>query len=398
MKKRKIEDDRYIINIGNKYYVVNEDTYELINQYNKNHNKKEIAKKLNISKWKVSKYLKTIKKEIEKGEYYENNIDLDFPLKIQWKITNRCNLKCKHCYLGELSNTQLEEKELMDIAKKIAQSNTMEVTITGGEALMVKCLPEIVLLLLDNDIKVNIFTNALLLDKFEKRLCTLTKEDYTDKLDFFISVDGLEKSHDNIRGKGNFKKTMANIQTMVEKGYRITTNSVLSTMNYKDIPELYKKLCEIGVYKIQISNIIDSGNATSNMKLTEEQHDEFLEELKNVLKDLDRGSKLLYADMPDEECNSEIYMLGDHNKEYLQTEQWKCSAGIGKCTIEYNGDVYCCPFIRNYKLGNLLDQEIHKIWKNPKRFDFLKLIAKENNNSRVCIAAKQRIANNSSSK
>ena len=98
--------------------------------------------------------------------------------------------------------------------------------------------------------------------------------------------------------------------------------------------------------------------------------------------------------MPDEECNSEIYLLNKDKVEYLQTEKWKCSAGIGKCTIDYNGDVYCCPFIKNYCLGNLVTSDIEKVWYNKKRYEFLKLIARENNNSRVCIAAKQRVERN----
>lgn len=393
MRLRKIDNDRFIINVENKYYVVNEYTFNIISAYKVSKNIDDIAKLLKISKFKIKKELKRLQKEIENIDYYENNIDLDFPLKVQWKITNKCNLKCKHCYLGKLDNKELSKDELFSIANKIVESNVMEVTLTGGEALLVKCLPQIVALLIENDIKVNIFTNAILLSDFENKLFKLLNKRSIDKLDFFISVDGLENCHDQIRGKGNFKKTIENIEIMIKKGYRITTNSVLSKLNYKDLPSLYELLCKIGVYKIQISNLIDSGNASSDMKLNSDDHNEFISELKKVLQKLDNGSKLLYADMPDDECGSEVYLLDKDEKKYLQTENWKCSAGIGKCTIDYNGDVYCCPFIKNYCLGNLAKEDMKKIWKNKKRFEFLKLIAKENNNSRVCIAAKQRMDN-----
>lgn len=391
MRKRMIDEDRFIINVDNKYYVVNEYTFDIINLYNKSKNLKGTAKELGISTFKLRRELNRLKKEIENIEYYDNNIDLNFPLKVQWKVTNKCNLRCKHCYLGKLNHRELGKKELMSIAEKLINSNVMEVTLTGGEALLVSSLPKIVALFIENDIKVNIFTNALFLEKFESKVETLLGRVPNDMLDFFISVDGLEKSHDGIRGKGNFQKTIKAIKTMVSKGYRITTNAVLSALNYKEVPKLYALLWEIGVYKIQISNLIDSGSVTSSMKLTREQHEEFIEKLKEVLKELDKGSKLLYADMPTDDCSSEVYLLDQDKKEYLQKEQWKCSAGIGKCTIDYNGDVYCCPFIRNYCLGNLVNESMDKIWSNKKRFEFLKLIAKENNNSRVCIAAKQRM-------
>ena len=391
MKKKIIADDKFIIQQNNKYYVVNEYTYKILNSYFNDESLKEMSKKLNMNSFKLNKELKKIKKEIENIEYYEDNISLDFPLKVQWKITNRCNLHCKHCYLGNLDFYELKEEQLMKVAKMIAESNVFEVTITGGEALMVKSLHKIVAYLIKSDIKVNIFTNAILLNDFNDNLEKELNYTPMDKLDYFVSIDGMEKAHDLIRGKGNFDKTISNVSSIIKKGYRITTNSVLSKLNMKEIPKLYEYLYNLGVYKIQISNLIDSGSATSDMKLSTDDKKKFNEELINVISRLDNGSRLLYAEMPDEQDTSSIYVIDKNGKKYLQQEKWKCSAGIGKCTIDYDGEVYCCPFIKNYSLGNLLNSNFREIWNNKKRFEFLKLIAKENNNSRVCIAVKQRM-------
>ena len=52
---------------------------------------------------------------------------------------------------------------------------------------------------------------------------------------------------------------------------------------------------------------------------------------------------------------------------------------------------------KNFNIGRLLrlvtNINFNTIWLSKKRYEFLKLIAKENNNSRVCIAAKQRVEN-----
>lgn len=391
MRKRSIGNDQYIIQHDNKYYVVNEYTFDLLNAYFENTTIGEMARVLNRNSFSLRRELHMLRKEIQNIEYYDDNISLDFPLKVQWKVTNRCNLHCKHCYLGDLDFTELPRNDLMKIADRIIDSNVLEVTITGGEALVVASLPEIVAKLLKNDIKVNIFTNAILLDSFSKKLEKELGMIPSKQLDFFISVDGDEKTHDFIRGKGNYRKTIRNIQKMIDKGYRITTNSVLSRMNYLQIPELYRTLYQMGVYKIQISNLIDSGNATSDMKLDIEEHKVFMEKLREVLSSLDSGAKLLYAEMPDEGESSEVFLLGKDGQKHLQKEQWKCSAGIGKCTIDYNGNVFCCPFITEYCLGNLLQEDFATVWSSKKRFQFLKLIAKENNNSRVCLAVKRRM-------
>ena len=391
MKKRKISQDRYIIFINNKYFVVNSYTFKLLNAYQECNDISYLSKKLKLTKRNTKKIYNDLLKEIENSDYYEDNINLDFPLKVQWKITNRCNLKCKHCYLGRLDQKELGSKELLTIAKKISNSNIMEVTITGGEALLVNELPEIVNMFIENDIKVNIFTNGVLLKAFIHRLHSILKYHPVGKLFFHISIDGDETTHDAIRGKGNFKRTIGGMRDLINLGYKITTNTVLWSLNYKDIPKLYKYLYNIGVYKIQISNLIAEGNATESMQLTDEQKREFIDSLKEVLKELDNGARLLYAEMPDEdEQQSKVFLIEKDKETFLEKENWKCSAGIGKATINYDGEVYCCPFMKKYSLGNIVKKEFADVWSSKSRFNFLELIAKQNNNSRVCVVVRSK--------
>ena len=371
--------------------MVNSYTFELLKAYQECSDINYLSKKLELTKRETKKIYKNLLKEIENSDYYEDNINLDFPLKVQWKITNRCNLKCKHCYLGRLNQKELKSKELLTIAKKISNSNIMEVTITGGEALLVNELPEIVNMFIENDIKVNIFTNGVLLKTFIHRLYSILKYHPVDKLFFHISIDGNEITHDAIRGKGNFKKTIDGMKDLINLGYKITTNTVLSSLNYKDIPKLYKYLYNIGVNKIQISNLIADGNATESMQLTDEQKREFIDSLKKVLKELDNGASLLYAEMPDEdEQQSKVFLIEKDKEAFLEKENWKCSAGIGKATINYDGEVYCCPFMKKYSLGNIVKKEFADVWSSENRFNFLELIAKQNNNSRVCVAVRSK--------
>lgn len=391
MKKRKISQDRYIIFINNKYFVVNSYTFELLRMYQESNDISYLSKKLELTKRNTKKIYKSLLKEIENSDYYEDNINLDFPLKVQWKITNRCNLRCKHCYLGQLDQKELSSKDLLTIAKKISNSNIMEVTITGGEALLVYELPEIVNMFIENDIKVNIFTNGLLLKTFIDRFYSVSKCHPLDKLFFHISIDGNKTTHDAIRGKGNFTKTIDGMIELIKLGYKVTTNTVLSSLNYKDIPKLYKYLYNIGVNKIQISNLIADGNATENMQLTDKQKREFINSLKEELKELDNGSRLLYAEMPDEdEQLSKVFLIEKDKETFLEKENWKCSAGIGKATINYDGEVYCCPFMKKYSLGNIVKKDFADVWSSKNRFNFLELIAKQNNNSRVCIAVRSK--------
>lgn len=128
------------------------------------------------------------------------------------------------------------------------------------------------------------------------------------------------------------------------------------------------------------------------MKLSKEQNQEFIILLKDEIKKIEDNVELLYASMPDEQdSQSDIYLIKKDNIDYMYHEKWKCSAGIGKATIDFSGKVYCCPFLENSYLGNIKEKDIKDIWDSQKRYEFLKFISINNNNSRVCIVAKKRM-------
>lgn len=68
-----------------------------------------------------------------------NKICLDFPVRVLWKITGKCNCKCKHCW-ATISNTEAKKDELIKVAKEIADNNVFLVSLSGGEPLLNKNL------------------------------------------------------------------------------------------------------------------------------------------------------------------------------------------------------------------------------------------------------------------
>ena len=382
MKKTQIQPDRYIIYYNSKYYVVNQYTYNLLEMCERREDLKNCEKKEEL-KMQLTKLFN----EMENIEYYDNNVELKVPLKLQWKMTRMCNLKCKHCYIGDNYEKELPNEELLEICEKIVQAGIMEVTITGGEVLTVDILDVIVKRLLQNDIKVNIFTNGILLYDFIKKI----EKDIKNKemLNFFVSVDGLEKTHNYIRGENTFKKTIKSIKYAVKKEFYITINVVLSKMNYEEVPQLYLYLKnKVKVQSVQISNLIVQGRANEDMKLSFEENEEFYEKLKNIHKNNKVKTNLMYAKMPKEGYKNADVFLVNEKEHYVGKENWKCCAGIGKATIDVNGDLYCCPFIKESLLGNIRQKDLKEVWSNVERYKFLKYLAENNNNSRVCIVAK----------
>lgn len=386
MLKRKLKDQRNLILWNGKYYVVNDLTFELLDLFDKNIKLKDIEKRTGYNQKELKILYSEIEQKLLSKDYYEDNLKLDTPIKIQWKITNKCNLKCKHCYLGKLDGFELPFEKANEIADTIINSNVMEVTISGGECLTYKGIEKIIKKFLINGIKVDVFTNALLL----KNVLDKIDSDILNKsaLLFYVSVDGLKSSHEQIRGKNTFDKTIENIKYAIEKGYPIVTNTVINKINYCDIMDMIVLLKQMGVKDVQLSNLIVQGSADNSMKISLSEQMALKEKINDLYKEHPEFGYIYYSEVPDSDGVRKVYSLSNGKKDFIGNDNWKCTAGVARVTIDSNGKVYCCPFIKDSYLGDLNKENLSEVWDNVNRFKFLKRLSEENTD-RVCLAIKQ---------
>lgn len=386
MLKRKLKDQRNLILWNGKYYVVNDLTFELLDMFDKNIKLKDIAKKTGYNQKELKILYSEIEQKLLSKDYYEDNLKLDTPIKIQWKITNKCNLKCKHCYLGKLDGFELPFEKADEIVDTIINSNVMEVTISGGECLTYKGIEKIIKKFLINGIKVDVFTNALLL----KNVLDKIDSDILNKsaLLFYVSVDGLKSSHEQIRGKNTFDKTIENIKYAIEKGYPVVTNTVINKINYCDIMDMIVLLKQMGVKDVQLSNLIVQGSADNSMKISLSEQMTLKEKINDLYKEHPEFGYIYYSEVPDSDGVRKVYSLSNGKKDFIGNDNWKCTAGVARVTIDSNGKVYCCPFIKDSYLGDLNKENLSEVWDNVNRFKFLKRLSEENTD-RVCLAIKQ---------
>lgn len=386
MLKRNLSKDRNLILWNSKYYVVNDLTYELLKAFDSKNDIDNISKKLGYKKREIQLMYKEIEKKLLSKDYYEDNLKLTTPIKIQWKITNKCNLRCKHCYLGKLNGFELDFEKVMEITNTIIVSNVMEVTLSGGECLTYKGIEKVIEKLLINDIKVDVFTNALLLKNVLNKIDKNVKD--KSKLLFYVSVDGLKENHEKIRGKNTFDRTIENIKYAIEKGYPVVTNTVINKINYNDIIDMVVLLKTMGVKDVQLSNLIVQGNATNDLKVDLKSQMELKDKLSILYKEHPEFGYIYYSEVPDEDGLRKVYSLNSKKDEYIGNDNWKCTAGVARVTINPNGKVYCCPFIKDSYLGDLNNEKLSEIWDNVNRYKFLKRLA-EKNTDRVCLAIKE---------
>ena len=141
-------------------------------------------------------------------------------------ITSKCNLKCPHCYFFRGRQTRdLSYREWEVLFAKYRKSHFSHVVLSGGEPTLNKD----VISLADKYFPiVNIATNGLIRVSPAIRHTVL------------VSLDGQENTHERIRGKGTFRKVLANYKDDERVIYRMTINK-LNLGEIEDVTQIAQR-------------------------------------------------------------------------------------------------------------------------------------------------------------
>ncbi len=170
-------------------------------------------------------------------------------------INNRCNMACDHCFIPDL-NTRTPEMSTEEI-RRIADSlnQPVDMTITGGEALLTRDLEAILDYMLSNHHVryLGLLTNGSmprrLAEISESLLCRHPRK----KLKIQISLDGPEETHDEIRKmRRGYEKAMKSFERLAEirkrhSNLKFTAAITLMRENLDAVETLVDELERIGV-------------------------------------------------------------------------------------------------------------------------------------------------------
>ena len=153
-------------------------------------------------------------------------------------VINICNLHCTHCYwwLNRKNDGQdhlSAEEWRVIIRNTFKKQHIFVVTLVGGEPTM---RPDII---------------EVFCEEMPKRVCVVTNATYTlkrfDNLYFYwVSMDGSERIHDQIRGNGSYSKAKKNILEYISGPDRdgkpawkdIWITMTINSLNYSSIEAL----------------------------------------------------------------------------------------------------------------------------------------------------------------
>ena len=271
-----------------------------------------------------------------------------------FEITDRCNLKCRHC--GSSCTTAGQSLTVCDVdstLKKIHGSKPT-VCLTGGEPMLHPDFFEIAECVRDNGFAWGMTTNATLIDE-----AAADRLRQAGMSTVSVSLDGMEKSHDSLRQReGAWRLALRGLECLQKAGFAPQVTTVLHQDNFDDLDPLYDLLCEMGISSWRPINVEPIGRAceSSDLMLRSEQFTRLIRFIREKRFDPDVSMEVTFG------CS---HYLGVDNERMVRDHYFLCGAGILTAGIRSNGDICACLDIENRPelvQGNIRDDDFMEVW------------------------------------
>lgn len=158
---------------------------------------------------------------------------------LELQITNACDLRCRHCYLGDQRMSELPVPRVRRILTEFEQMQGLRVMITGGEPALHSSFDEINNMLPDFMLRKVLFTNGVSLNREKLRALKV------DEIQ--VSIDGLEKAHDVVRGAGTFERSLQTVRLALDAGFDVSIATMVHAGNLTDFDALDSLFRTMGI-------------------------------------------------------------------------------------------------------------------------------------------------------
>ncbi|MDF5733141.1 MAG: nif11-class peptide radical SAM maturase 3 [Rhizonema sp. PD38] len=286
-----------------------------------------------------------------------------------WEITLKCNLACQHCgsRAGHTRSNELTTEEALDMVRQLAEVGITEVTIIGGEAFLRPDWLEIA----------SAITKAGM-------ICGMTTGGYgiTQETAYrmkeagikvvSVSVDGLEATHDRIRGRlGSWQWAFKTMSHLKKAGIHFGCNTQINRLSAPEFPSIYEHLRDAGIFAWQIQLTVPMGNAADNSHILLQPH-----ELLDVYPMIARVAQRAKLEGVQVQAGNNIGYYGPYERMLRGGDTWSfwqgCNAGLSTLGIEADGAIKGCPSLPTsaYTGGNIRDYSLRTIIEETEELRF----------------------------
>ena len=245
-------------------------------------------------------------------------------------LTKDCNLRCKHCYVAPNTQEFLPYDTVKTAFNQMQELQGLNILLSGGEPLRHPDFWDINGILPTYDLRFELLSNG-----------TLITSDAAKKLNVHhvqISLDGLEKAHDFMRGQGSFKRSIRGIENLRGAGKSVSISTMVHAQNINDFDQMERLLDEYQISQWIINQPSAAGRWGENI-----DNGVPIESAAKIMVKYSRGE-------------------GPHESK----SNFTCGSHIA--TIMTDGGVYPCPFLTDEEMfmGAVDKTSLRAAWKNRK--------------------------------
>lgn len=197
------------------------------------------------------------------------------------ELTNRCNLRCLHCFDERHAGTgELSLEILGKVLREGKSCGIKQLAFTGGEPTIHSRFDEIVRLVSEAGYKFGLVSNGVnflqiyaLLLKYRQWFYGIT-----------FSLDGArEETHDRLRGKGSYRRVMRAASICSFKDIPFTLNMVLTAHNRGEVGEIVELGARLGSGAVRFGYLMPTPEtAMRGLDLSPEERLEVEAEIKSL--------------------------------------------------------------------------------------------------------------------
>ncbi|ADU63210.1 MAG: 12,18-didecarboxysiroheme deacetylase [Pseudodesulfovibrio sp.] len=294
---------------------------------------------------------------------------------VVWNMTQRCNLKCVHCYAQAVDPSSqkdpISNEKAKEIIDDLAQFGAPVMLFSGGEPLVREDLVDLAKYATSKGMRAVISTNGTLITKSKARELKEVGLSYVG-----ISLDGAEEVHDKFRGvKGSYKQALKGVENCQAEGLKVGLRFTINKRNVQGIPHLFDLIEQLEVPRICFYHLVYSGRGSELMK-EDLDHAETRQAVDLIM---DRTRALFDKGLPKEVLTVDNHADGPYLYyrmlkedparaadvlELLKMNEGN-SSGRGIGCISWDGKVHADQFMRHITFGNVLERPFSEIWTDP---------------------------------
>lgn len=293
-------------------------------------------------------------------------------LLLQFHITGRCNLRCKHCYRTEGDVEALSFDDIIAVIEQFkALVNTYNthhnvkrrahINITGGEPFFRKDIKDILFYLGENKdvFSYGILSNGSFIDDEIIAILKKTEVSFVQ-----LSIDGNREMHDSLRAEGDYDRVFKTAEYLEKNGIKTYISFTANKSNYKYLPLVAHECRKRKIAKLWSDRLVPIGNGQDleKLKITSDILPDYIKYLKKAKGNL--FTQKLYK-------KTNVTMNRALQFQNSNGEIYSCSAGDSLITVDEFGNIMPCrrmPII----CGNVLKENLCDVYYNNAIFKELR--------------------------